>query len=137
LTRQTRSQAATYRLVARVNARGQIGYTLTNAYSGNNGRAAILNDTARHPVIYISGNAGNGSNPQTDGIIVGAGAQIMTRSNRWSGCTTLASPRGRQLQCHPARLPGRQDRQGHQLPRPDDLQQRLRGISFTPGTFDR
>ncbi len=73
---------ATYRLVATVNARGQIRYTLTNAYSGNNGRAAILNDTARHPVIYTSGNAGNGSNPQPDGIIVGAGAQIMSPQQR-------------------------------------------------------
>ena len=73
---------ATYRLVATVNMRGQIRYTLTNAYSGNNGRAAILNDTARQPVIYTSGNAGNGGNPQPDGIIIGAGAQIMSPQNR-------------------------------------------------------
>ncbi|MGO8960314.1 MAG: hypothetical protein ACLQFR_23520 [Streptosporangiaceae bacterium] len=73
---------ATYRLVATVTARGQIRYTLTNAYSGNNGRAAILNDTARHPVIYTAGNAGNGNNPQPDGIIIGAGAQIMSPQQR-------------------------------------------------------
>jgi len=48
---------------------------LTNAYSGNNGRAAILNSAAN--VIYTSGNAGNGANPQPDGIIIGAGTQIM------------------------------------------------------------
>jgi hypothetical protein len=45
---------AYYRLAATVNARGQIRYALTNAYSGNNGRAAVLNDTAKHPVIYTS-----------------------------------------------------------------------------------
>ncbi len=73
---------ATHRLVATVNTRGQIRYTLTNAYSGNNGRAALLNDTARQPVIYTSGNAGNGGNPQPDGIIIGAGAQIMSPQNR-------------------------------------------------------
>jgi hypothetical protein len=29
-------------------------------------------------VVYTSGNAGNGGNPQPDSIIVGAGAQILT-----------------------------------------------------------
>jgi hypothetical protein len=29
-------------------------------------------------VIYTAGNAGNGSNPQPDGVITGAGAQILT-----------------------------------------------------------
>ncbi len=53
-------------------------YTLTNAYSGNNGRAAILNNTNGANVIYTSGNAGDGGNPQPDGIIIGAGAQILT-----------------------------------------------------------
>ena len=32
--------------------------------------------------FYTSGNAGNGSNPQPNGIIVGAGAQILTAANR-------------------------------------------------------
>jgi hypothetical protein len=53
-------------------------FTLTNAYSGNDGRAAILNNAAN--VIYTAGNAGNGSNPQPDGVILGAGAQILSRS---------------------------------------------------------
>jgi len=65
-----------YRVVAEVNRNGRIHYTLTNAYSGNNGRAAILNNAA--DVVYTAGNAGNGSNPQPDGVIVGAGAQILT-----------------------------------------------------------
>lgn len=65
-----------YRVVGQVNAHGKFHFTLTNAYSGNNGRAAILNDSAN--VIYTSGNAGNGANPQPNGIIIGAGAQIMS-----------------------------------------------------------
>ncbi|HET6145320.1 MAG TPA: hypothetical protein VFE02_17570, partial [Candidatus Acidoferrales bacterium] len=64
-----------YRVVSQIDQHGKIRYTLTNAYSGNNGRAAILNTAAN--VTYTSGNAGNGGNPQPDGIIAGAGAQIM------------------------------------------------------------
>ncbi|MFY9887635.1 MAG: hypothetical protein WAK71_04935, partial [Streptosporangiaceae bacterium] len=69
---------AYYRVVAEVNQDGRFRYTLTNAYSGDNGRAAILNDSGGANVLYAAGNAGNGSNPQPDGIITGAGAQILT-----------------------------------------------------------
>jgi len=70
--------SAYYRVVAQLDQQGQFHYTETNAYSGNNGRAAILSDSHGNDVIYTAGNAGNGSNPQPDGVIVGAGAQIMT-----------------------------------------------------------
>jgi hypothetical protein len=70
--------SAYYRVVAEVNRFGTIHYTLTNAYSGDNGRAAILNNTGGDNVLYTAGNAGNGSNPQPDAIITGTGAQIMT-----------------------------------------------------------
>jgi hypothetical protein len=66
------------RVVAQVDQKGKFRYTLTNAYSGNNGRAAILNNTQGANLIYTAGNAGNGSNPQPLGIVVGAGAQILT-----------------------------------------------------------
>jgi hypothetical protein len=69
---------AYYRVVAEVNQWGRIHYTLTNAYSGNNGRAAILNNSGGNNVLYTAGNAGNGSNPQPDTVITGTGAQIMT-----------------------------------------------------------
>jgi hypothetical protein len=69
-----------YRVAATMNARGQITYTTTNAYSGNNGRAAILNDSHGADLLYTAGNAGNGSSPQPNGIILGAGAQIMKPS---------------------------------------------------------
>ncbi len=65
-----------YRAVAQVDQRGTFQFTATNAYSGNNGRAAIYNDDAN--LYYMAGNAGNGSNPQPDDIILGAGAQAIT-----------------------------------------------------------
>jgi hypothetical protein len=68
-----------YRLVAKVDQRGRFTFTKTNAYSGNNGRAAILNTAAN--VVYTTGNAGNGGNPQPAGIIAGAGTQIIAASS--------------------------------------------------------
>jgi hypothetical protein len=67
-----------YRVVAEVDRLGQFRFTKTNAYSGNNGRAAILNDSGGAPVVYTAGNAGNGGSPEPDGVITGAGAQILT-----------------------------------------------------------
>jgi hypothetical protein len=67
-----------YRAVEQIEALGNFHFTLTNAYSGNNGRAAILNNTSGANLFYTAGNAGNGSNPQPAGIILGAGAQILT-----------------------------------------------------------
>jgi hypothetical protein len=66
-----------YRAVAKLDRNGQFQFTETNAYSGNNGRAAILNDQHGANVIYTAGNAGNGSSPQPNGVILGAGAQLI------------------------------------------------------------
>jgi hypothetical protein len=74
--------ASYYRVVAQLDRHGKFHFTKTNAYSGNNGRAAILNNDGGKSVVYMAGNAGNGANPQPDGIIVGAGAQILTASNQ-------------------------------------------------------
>ncbi|HSY97326.1 MAG TPA: hypothetical protein VK793_17010, partial [Steroidobacteraceae bacterium] len=71
---------ADYRVVASVDAFGQFHFTKTNAYSGNNGRAAILNNANGANVYYTVGNAGNGANPQPVGVIEGAGAQIIPAS---------------------------------------------------------
>lgn len=70
-----------YRVIASVDAFGRFRFTKTNAYSGNNGRAAILNDKSVPNVYYTAGNAGNGANPQPVGVIEGAGAQIVTASH--------------------------------------------------------
>jgi hypothetical protein len=69
-----------YRVVAQLSQQGRFHFTETNAYSGNNGRAAILNDSNGADVYYTAGNAGNGSNPQPNGVILGAGAQIISPS---------------------------------------------------------
>jgi hypothetical protein len=69
-----------YRAVATVNRNGKFTFTETNAYSGNNGRAAILNNTNGANFFYTAGNAGNGSNPQPDGVVLGAGAQFIEPS---------------------------------------------------------
>jgi len=66
-----------YRAVAQVDYKGKFRFTATNAYSGNNGRAAIQNNANGANFFYTAGNAGNGGNPQPDGVIVAAGAQIM------------------------------------------------------------
>ena len=71
---------ADYRVVAQLGADGRIQYAATNAYSGNNGRAAILNDEPGADVYYTAGNAGNGANPEPAGIVSGAGAQMIKPS---------------------------------------------------------
>ena len=70
--------SAYYRAVAQMGADGPLKITETNAYSGNNGRAAITAEVGGQQLIYTSGNAGNGSNPQPNGVILGAGAQVIT-----------------------------------------------------------
>lgn len=66
-----------YRAVARMDAWGRFTFTETNAYSGNNGRAAILNNRDGADFFYTAGNAGNGANPQPLNVDLGAGAQLI------------------------------------------------------------
>ena len=68
-----------YRSVALVDKYGRFHFTKTNAYSGDNGRAAILNDSLGDNLVYMAGNAGNGTQtPQPVGVITGTGAQMLT-----------------------------------------------------------
>ncbi|WP_233842421.1 hypothetical protein [Dyella sp. 2HG41-7] len=69
-----------YRAVALVDRNGHFRFTETNAYSGNNGRVAIFNNVGGANVFYTAGNAGNGSNPQPDGVVLGAGTQYIVPS---------------------------------------------------------
>jgi hypothetical protein len=73
---------ANYRVIAELDQKGKFRFTKTNAYSGNNGRAAILNTQNGANIFYTAGNAGNGTNPQPNGIIVAAGAQILTAETK-------------------------------------------------------
>ena len=70
---------AYYRSVAEVNQLGQFHFTKTNAFTGDNGRAAILNDSNGANFVYMAGNAGSGTQtPQPVGVIIGTGAQMLT-----------------------------------------------------------
>ena len=81
-----------YRVVIQVGADGKLHFTKTNAYSGNNGRAAVLLNTDDLNSYVTVGNAGNGSNPQPDGIIIGAGAQIMDAQRKREAEQTPGDP---------------------------------------------
>jgi len=67
-----------YRSVAQVDQHGKFHITKTNAYTGDNGRAAILNDSLGANLVYMAGNAGNGTQtPQPVGVIISTGAQML------------------------------------------------------------
>ena len=60
------------RAVAQINANSTVQVTPVDAYSGNNGRAAIL----ANGQYYMVGNAGNGSNPEPASVAGQAGVQL-------------------------------------------------------------
>jgi uncharacterized protein (TIGR03437 family) len=62
-----------FRSVVQVGANGALEITKTNAYSGNNGRAAILSNG----FYYMVGNANNGAATPAN-VVASAGAQIAT-----------------------------------------------------------
>lgn len=66
-----------YRVVAQLGRDGRFHFTKTNAFSGDNGRAAILNEEDGANLIYAAGNAGNGASPEMPGVIASAGAQLV------------------------------------------------------------
>ncbi len=68
---------AYFRAAATVNAQGQFTFTETNAYSGNNGRAAIYVNTNGNNFFYSVGNAGNGGTPEPQQVVAGAGLQLI------------------------------------------------------------
>ncbi|MBM9503802.1 hypothetical protein [Actinacidiphila acididurans] len=65
-----------YRAVGELDANGKFHVTETNAYSGDNGRAAILDDATG--TYYTAGNSNNGSGTSVPGTIYGTGAQLVT-----------------------------------------------------------
>ncbi|MGO9958870.1 MAG: hypothetical protein ACLP50_23390 [Solirubrobacteraceae bacterium] len=76
-----------YRTVATLNRKGQFHFTETNAYTGDNGRAAIVAGSNGGSVIFMAGNAGNGNatfgtagTTQFSGVVLGAGAQSIAPS---------------------------------------------------------
>jgi len=66
-----------YRVVAQLDRWGHFTFTETNAYSGDNGRAAITNDENGQDLLYTAGNAGQSKNPPAD-VVSSTGAQFIT-----------------------------------------------------------
>ena len=81
-----------FRAVATVDRNGKFTFTETNAYSGNNGRAAVLNNSNGANFFYTAGNAGNGGNPQPTGVILGAGTQFIDPSTAPESFQTPGTP---------------------------------------------
>ncbi|ALL68339.1 Glycerophosphoryl diester phosphodiesterase [Paraburkholderia caribensis MBA4] len=81
-----------YRAVARVDRNGHFRFTETNAYSGNNGRSAILNSSNGNDFFYTAGNAGNGGSTQPNGVVLGAGAQFIDASKQHEARQTPSMP---------------------------------------------
>jgi hypothetical protein len=79
-----------YRAVAQLDANSNFQFTETNAYSGNNGRAAILNEANNS--FYTAGNAGNGSNPEPQGVVQGGGSQILAPAGQPESAQDPAQP---------------------------------------------
>jgi hypothetical protein len=83
----------TYRAVGQVNAAGQFEFTETNAFSGDNGRAAVLDpEDGPDGTIFAVGNAGNGANPEPAAVIDGAGSQILTPANEPEAAQNPGTP---------------------------------------------
>ncbi|HEX5272478.1 MAG TPA: PEP-CTERM sorting domain-containing protein [Gemmataceae bacterium] len=66
--------ASYQRAVVQIDGRGNVLITPVNAYSGNNGRAAILVNGQ----LFMVGNAGNGSGTQPTNIVNNTGVQSTT-----------------------------------------------------------
>jgi predicted lipoprotein with Yx(FWY)xxD motif len=87
------SATPVYRAVAQVNGDGRFEFTETNAFSGDNGRAAILDpEDGRHGTIFAVGNAGNGANPEPSAVIDGAGSQILTPAHEPEAAQNPGAP---------------------------------------------
>ncbi len=63
-----------YRAVAQIDSSGGLAITPTNAYSGNNGRAAFLSNG----FYYTVGNSNNGSGTPPANLVAAAGVQLVT-----------------------------------------------------------
>jgi hypothetical protein len=80
-----------YRVVAQLDRWGHWTFTETNAYSGDNGRAAITNDEHGQDLIYAAGNAGQSKAPPPD-VVSSTGAQFITPSSLPEADQTPAAP---------------------------------------------
>jgi hypothetical protein len=93
----TDTQDPTNRSVVQINADGSFQVTNTNAYSGNNGRAAILatnvNGTGQNQYL-LTGNAGNGGSPAPDNIVSNTGVQLIAPGSSSAETTVVGQHQG-------------------------------------------
>ncbi|HEV2099138.1 MAG TPA: PEP-CTERM sorting domain-containing protein, partial [Stellaceae bacterium] len=93
----TDTQTPTNRSVVQVNANGTVEVTNTNAYSGNNGRAAILannvNGTSQSE-YFLAGNAGNGSGTPPTDIVNNTGVQLIAPRSSNPETTVVGQQQG-------------------------------------------
>ena len=81
-----------YREVAELREDGRFHFTETNAYSGDNGRAAILSDQHGANLFYLAGNGGNGASPEPAQVVTGTGAQMLQPSQQPAGMQDPGQP---------------------------------------------
>ncbi|MFD0634967.1 hypothetical protein ACFQ9X_28970 [Catenulispora yoronensis] len=79
-----------YRAVAELDRNGKFWFTQTNAYSGDNGRAAVLDDATG--LYYAAGNSNNGDGTATPGVIFGTGAQLIQPAYETEADQVTGSP---------------------------------------------
>jgi hypothetical protein len=132
-----------YRAAAQLSGSGRIRLTETNAYSGNNGRAAITAEAGGKQLIYTAGNAATGLSwtPATDGL-----RNITGRVNRdgtatiWAVTSTVsgsgdqgADPNKLVEITDPLAAASPAAGESFRMVRAARFAEVLRGVSFTPG----
>jgi len=91
----TNPVAASYqRAIVEIDADRSLHVTPVNTYSGNNGRAAILNDKYGDDIYYTAGNAGNGSGTPPVFIVNNTGVQIAQPRMTTAETTVVGVQRG-------------------------------------------
>jgi hypothetical protein len=80
-----------YRVAAQLDRWGRFTFTRTNAYSGDNGRAAITNDEHGQDLIYAAGNAGQSKAPPPS-VVASTGAQFIAPSSLPEADQTPGAP---------------------------------------------
>ncbi|GEM_PF-665071 len=88
--------APTYRNVAQINPDGSLTVTSTDGYSGNNGRAAILDATTN--TYFMVGNAGNSGTGPTNATLAtlsgNTGVQTIAAGNNSPLTKVIGQPQG-------------------------------------------
>jgi hypothetical protein len=81
--------SATYRTIAQLNSNGTVNYLFTDAYSGNNGRAAILDN--KTGTYYLAGNAGNSGTSPANATLCALSANTGVQALPANGSTTTST----------------------------------------------